>query len=134
MTMRLFPLLIAFSLSACSQIKVDDAEVTNPKDISIERIQFKTLNTDARKALNAANPDAVIVVFDDSGVTLYGAPGKAFKLESEEQLNRQSSKTSKVDSKEPVNDVVIKTYVNSPMCQYFLIAGNRYWYPSNCPH
>jgi len=132
--MRLFLLLIAFSLSACDQIKVDNAELTNPKDISIERVQFKTLNTSTRKALNAANPDALIAVFDESGVTLYGAPGKAFKLETEEKLNPKSSKASKVDGKEPVNDVVIKTFVNSPMCQYFLIAGNRYWYPSNCPH
>lgn len=134
MVTRLFILLIAFSLSACSKIEVDDAEVTVPKEISIERIQFKTLNTEARTALNAENPDALIAVFDESGVTVYGAPGKAFRVEPEERPTSQSSKESKAGDKEPVNEVVIKTFVNSPLCQYFLIAGNRYWYPSGCPH
>ena len=133
MTMKLFLLLIAFSLSACTQIKVDDAELTNPKDLSIERIQIKSLDTKTRSALNAMNPDDLIAVFTDDGITLYGAPGKAFKVVPGEQLNRKSTDTSKIDGKEPVNDVVIKTFVNSPACQLIIGAGYRFWYPSYCP-
>ena len=132
--MRLFLLLIVFSLSSCSKIEVDDAGVTNPKDISLERTQFKTLNTEARKALNAENPDALIAVFDESGVTLYGAPGKEFRLESVEQPTSQSPKASKADDKEPVNDVVIRTFKNSPLCHEIYLFGGRVWLPSGCPH
>lgn len=134
MTMKLFLLLIAFSLSACTKIQVDDAELANPKNLSIERIQIKTLDTKTRQALNAMNPDDLIAVFTDGGITLYGAPGKAFKVVSEDQQNRKSTDTSKIDGKEPVNNVVIKTFVNSPECQEIKVAGYRFWYPSGCPH
>ena len=80
--------------------------------------------------LNAADPDALIAVFDESRVTFYGAQGKAFRLETKEQLDRQPYK---IDGKDPVSDVVIKTFVNSPACQYIRIAGGPYWYPAGCP-
>ena len=135
--MRLLLLLIAFSLSACSKIEVGDAEVTNPKEISTERIQFKTLNSEARKALNAMDPDALIAVLDESGVTFFGASGKAFKLASElaskEQPSREPSATSEIDEKKPVNNVTIRTFVNSPACTEVIGDGYRFWYPSGCP-
>ena len=133
MSMRIYLLLIAFSLSACTQIEVNDAELVNPKDLSIERIQIKTLDTKTRQALNAANQDDLIAVFTEDGVTLYGAPKKAFKIVPEEQLDRKSTDISKIEGKEPVNNVVIKTFVSSPACQLIMGAGYRFWYPSNCP-
>ena len=134
MTMRIYLLLIAFSLSACTQIQVNDAEVTNPKNLSIERLQLKTLSNEAREALNATNPDALIAVFTEDGVTLYGAPGKAFKLEPEGQLKHKSTNKSRIDAKGPVNEVIIKTFSNSPLCHYYKdLGGNRVWYPSYCP-
>ncbi|MGB5275777.1 MAG: hypothetical protein WBO73_06395 [Gammaproteobacteria bacterium] len=133
--MRLFLLLlIVFSLSSCSKLEVDDAGVTNPENISLERTQFKILNTEAREALNAKHPDALIAVFGESGVTFYGAPGKDFRLEPEEQLTSRSPKASKADDKGPVNDLVIRTYANSPLCQEIYLGGGRVWYPSGCPH
>ena len=69
------------------------------------------------------DPDDLIAVFTDDGVTLYGAPGKAFKVVPKEQL----------DSKSMDKDVVIKTFVHSPACQLIVGAGYRFWYPSNCP-
>lgn len=77
------------------------------------------------------NPDDLIAVFTDDGVTLYGAPGKAFKVLPEEYS--KSADKSKLEEKEPVNNVVIKTFVNSPACQLIVGAGYRFWYPSNCP-
>lgn len=134
MITRLFLLLVAFSLSACSddKITVVDAELTNPQDVSIERIEFKTLNTEARTMLDAENPDALIAVFDESGVTLYGAPGKAFRLVAKERQTSESYKATKGDDREPVNDVVIKTFLNSPLCQDILVNGHPVIYGS-CP-
>lgn len=134
MIMRLLPLLIAFSLSACSQIGVDDAAVSNSKELNIERLQLKILDEATRKKLNAANPGDLIAVFNKNGVTLYGAPGKAFKFVPDEPDTKSTDKSKKV-AKELVNDVVIKTFVKSPECQDFDDgAGNRIWYPSDCPH
>ncbi len=134
MIMRLLPLLIAFSLSACTQIEVIDAEVTNPRAMSKKQPQLKILDEATRKKLNAANPGDLIAVFNKDGVTLYGAPGKAFKFAPDEPDTKSTDKSKKV-AKELVNDVVIKTYVNSPECQDFDDgAGNRIWYPSACPH
>ena len=79
------------------------------------------------------NPDDLIAVFTDDGVTLYGAPGKAFKVVPKEQLDSKSMDKAKIEGKEPVNDVAIKTFVNSPACQLIVGAGYRFWYPSNCP-
>ena len=133
MAMRIYLLLIAFSLSACTKIEVNDAELVNPKDLSIERIQIKTLDSKTRQALNAMNPDDLIAVFTDDGISLYGAPGKDFRVVPKEQLDRKSTDISKIDGKEPVNNVVIKTFVSSPACQEIKVAGYRFWYPSNCP-
>jgi hypothetical protein len=77
------------------------------------------------------NTDDLIAVFTDDGVMLFGAPGKAFKVLPEE--HSKSTDKSKIEEKEPVNDVVIKTFVNSPACQLIIGAGCRFWYPSNCP-
>ena len=135
MAVKIFLLIIAFSLSACSQIRVDDAAVSNSKELNIERLQLKTLDTKTRQALNATNPDALIAVFDEKGVTLYGAPGKEFKYKFvKEPLNHKSTSTLGVDAKDPVNDVIIKTFKNSPLCNIFLdMIGNGVWYPSDCP-
>jgi len=51
------------------------------------------------------NPNDSIAVVTDDGVTLYGANGKAFKIVPKEQLSHESSKTSKIGNKEPVNNV-----------------------------
>ena len=133
MTMRLLLLLLAFSLSACTKIQVDDTELENPKDLNITGYKINALDTATRKAIGAMNPDDLIAVFTDDGVTLYGAPGKAFKVVPEEQIDSKSMDQSKIEGKEPVNDVVIKTFVNSPACQLIVGAGYRFWYPSNCP-
>lgn len=141
MVTRFFIILIAFSLSACGDAKknvgdvtinVDDADVSIPNDIKLMRIQFKTLNTEVREALNASSPDALIAVFDNSVVTVYGEPGKTFRFIPKDQLSQE---LAKVDGKDPVNNVKIKTFVNSPGCQLFLDdVGNAFWYPSSCPH
>lgn len=133
MTMRLLLLLIAFSLSACTKIQVDDAELENPKDLNITGYKISALDTTTRKAIGAMNPDDLIAVFTDDGVTLYGEPGKAFKVVPKEQLDSKSMDKSKIEEKEPVNNVVIKTFVNSPACQLIIGAGYRFWYPSYCP-
>ena len=131
MTMRLLLLLLAFSLSACTKIEVDDAKLENPKDLNITGYKISTLDTATRKAIGAMHPDDLVAVFTDDGVTLYGAPEKAFKVLPEEYS--KSTDKSKIEEKEPVNDVVIKTFVNSPACQLIVGAGYRFWYPSNCP-
>ena len=137
MTMRLLLLLIAFSLSACTKIQVDDAELENPEDVNITGYKISALDTATRKAIGAMNPDDLIAVFTDDGVTLYGAPDKAFKVVPKEQLDSKSMDKAKIEEKEPVNNavnnVVIKTFVNSPACQLIVGAGYRFWYPSNCP-
>ena len=129
--MRLLLLLLAFSLSACTKIEVDDAKLENPKDLNIKQYDTQALDKKTRKAIGAMNPDDLVAVFTDDGVILYGAPGKAFKVYPEEQS--KSAEKSKIEGKEPVNSVVIKTFVNSPACQLIIGAGYRFWYPSNCP-
>ena len=133
MTMRLLLLLIAFSLSACTKIQVDDAKLENPNDLNITGYEISTLDKATRKAIGAMSPDDLIAVFTDDGVTLYGAPDKAFKVVPKEQLDSKSMDKAKIEGKEPVNDVVIKTFINSPACQLIVGAGYRFWYPSNCP-
>jgi len=137
MAMRIYLLLIAFSLSACDKIEVNDAGLVNTEDLSINRIQIKTLDSKTRQALNAMNPDDLIAVFTDDGISLYGAPGKDFRVVPKEQLDSKSMDKSKIDGKGPgpgpVNSAVINTFVSSPACQEIKVAGYRFWYPSNCP-
>jgi len=135
MTMRLLLLLIAFSLSACTKIQVDDAELENPEDVNITGYKISALDTATRKAIGAMNPDDLIAVFTDDGVTLYGAPDTAFKVVPKEQLDSKSMDKAKIEEKGPgpVNNVVIQTFLNSPACQLIVGAGYRFWYPSNCP-
>ena len=131
MTLRLLLILIAFSLSACAKIEVGDAGLENPKDLKITGYKISALDAATRKAIGAMHPDDLIAVFTDDGITLYGAPGKAFKVEPAD--DSKAADKSKMEEKEPVNDVVIKTFVNSPACQLIVGAGYRFWYPSHCP-
>ncbi|NNJ96927.1 MAG: hypothetical protein HKP12_07170 [Gammaproteobacteria bacterium] len=140
MITRLFILLIAVSLSACGdakknaddvKINIDDADVSIPNNIKMVRIEFKTLNTEVREALQAG-PNALIAVIADSGVTVYGVPDKTFRFIPKDQVEQE---LAKVDGKDPVNDLVVKTFVSSPECHFFLDdTGNGFWYPVGCPH
>lgn len=133
MTIRIFLLLTAFLLTACTRIDVDEAEVDNPMPKNGKQPQLKTLNKAAREALNATNPDDLIAVFTENGVILYGANGKAFKFVPNDK-DPISARQSKVYNN-PVNDVNIKTFVNSPLCQLFSDgSGGGIWYPSDCPY
>lgn len=124
MFIRITILLISLTLSACAQIKIDDAKVDNPQPGALKKLQLKTLNKEARQAINAMNPDDLVAVFTKNGIILYGIPGKGFKF----VIDAPKIK------KEPVNDVNIKTFVYSPQCQLISDgAGGGIWYPSDCP-
>lgn len=132
MALKISLLLLAFLLSACTQIKIKDAETTNRTEFSGKRLHLKYLNKEARTLLNAKNPDDLIVVYSSTGVILYGDPSRKFKIEKDATIPINITDTNNKNA--PVNKVYIETFENSPLCQsYYDGAGNRLWYPSDCP-
>ena len=134
MVIRSILLLVAFALSACSDDKiiVVDAETTEPEVDIPDGIYLKTLNMEARIALDARNEDALVAVFNESGVTLYGAPTQTFTLESLKRQISEAKAATNGDDGGLINDVVIKTFANSPLCQTIFVNGHPIKY-GTCP-
>ncbi len=96
------------------------------------KAQVFQLNQVVREALGARNKDELIVrVGVDGTITLYGAEGNEFKVET---IKEDMLKEYPTPERGIVNRVIITTTKNSPECSSVIFDGKKYWYPSPpCP-